>query len=266
MLRNVVAVSLAVILSCSGMQSFAAEEKLDQDVPASKMQFDAVTFPMTVFDETQTQAIEDIVRNYLLEHPELLLEVSHKLQQQQLAAKEQQYMEVIDQILADPNVPMEGKKDAKHYLIEFFDYNCGYCKASREYLYRLADEEDLRVYYIEMPVLSPMSVQASAIGLTLLQEDYEKYMRYQKYLMGKKEPIKSEEQIKDAVKHVGADYDALSERFKNDPQVQAVLRQNMDYGEALDVQGVPLSILDGHIIRGVVKSYDALKAFLDTSK
>lgn len=265
MLRKVMAISLAAYLTGFSVQAMAAEgekSEVEGDVAASEMQYDAVTFPMTVFDEQQTKAIEDIVRNYLLEHPELLVEISHKLQQQQLEAQEQQYNAVIEDILKDEDIPVDGDADAKHYLIEFFDYNCGYCKAAREIMYRLAEEEDLKVYYVEMPVLSPMSVQASAIGLTLLQEDRAKYFEYQKYLMSKKGRIDSEDQIKEAVEKVGADFDKLSETFKSDAKVQAILRKNMEYGERLGVQGVPLFVLDGHIIRGAVKDYDSLKGYL----
>lgn len=223
---------------------------------------EAVVFPMSVFTEEQTKAIEDIVHDYLLAHPEILVEVGKKLQQQQLAVQEEHTKQIIDQILNDPDIPMEGDPDAKHYLIEFFDYNCGYCKSARDMMYRLAEETDLKVYYIEMPVLSPMSVRASAIGLALFFQDRDKYLKYQKYLMSQKTHLKEESQIRKAVEYVEADYDKLSKFVNDDPKIQEALRKNMELGDALGMQGVPLFILDGHILRGAVKSYESLKDFL----
>lgn len=258
--RNVLAVSVAAAVSCLSAQVGAADKA--SEPAATNMQNDAVTFPLSVFDEQQKAAIEDIVREYLIAHPEILVDMTQKLQQKQLAAQEQMSKKVIENILQDDALPMEGNPNAKHYLIEFFDYNCGYCKGAREMLYRLAKEYDLKVYYMEMPVLSPMSVRASAIGLALFNQDKAKYLEYQKYLMGQSERLTEEAQIKAAVEQVGADYDALAERVNNDPQVQVALRKNMEYGDELGMQGVPLFIIDGHILRGAVKDYESLKGFL----
>lgn len=287
MLRNALAVSAALALVAVNFQANASEDVASKDsaMPMQEkvasedsvdtiqestvskesvnpMQEEAVLFPMTVFTKEQTKAIEDIVHDYLLAHPEILVEVGKKLQQQQLAVQEEHTKQIIEQILNDPDIPMDGDPDAKHYLIEFFDYNCGYCKGARDMMYRLAQETDLKIYYIEMPVLSPMSVRASAIGLALFFQDRDKYLKYQKYLMSQKSPLKEESQIIEAVKYVDADYDKLSKMVNDDPKIQDALRKNMELGDALGMQGVPLFILDGHILRGAVKSYESLKDFL----
>lgn len=256
MTRSVLSIALAAALSSMSMTAFA------EDSVAKLNMEEASTLPMSVFDERETRAIEDIVHDYLLAHPEILVEISQQLQQKQQEAQEEQSKQVIEKILNDPQIPLDGDPNAKHYLIEFFDYNCGYCKAAREMMYRLADEVDLKVYYVEMPVLSPMSVRASAIGVALFNQDREKYFEYQKYLMSKKERLTDEEQIKKAVEKVGANYDDLAERVNNDPEVQTALRKNMELGDELGMQGVPLFIIDGHVLRGAVKDYEALKTFL----
>ena len=223
-----------------------------------------------VFSSEQKAAIERIVHDYLVEHPEVLVEVAQSLEAKQMYVQEQALTEAIEFFRQDEFIPRRGDVNAPHYLIEFFDYNCGYCKVVRDFTKRLAEDYDLVTIYVEFPILSALSVRASAIGLALFAQDPEKYLRYQDLLMTADTRITSEDQIKDAVKAVGGDYDKLSEAVNNDPRIQKALRKNMELGQKMGVQGTPYFILDGTVIRGAVKDYstftDIIEAAQDSSK
>ena len=138
------------------------------------------------------------------------VEASKALETQAAENQQAALEQVSSMIRADPMVPVRGKPNAKHYLIEFFDYNCGYCKVVRPYTKKFLKDNDAAIFYVELPILSPISVRASAIGLALYKVDHDKYFIYQDALMESKEKITSEDQLKAAVKKAKGDYEALS--------------------------------------------------------
>lgn len=212
-----------------------------------------------VFSQKEQAAIKQLVHDYLIAHPEILVEVAQALEAQQQFIQNQSLSEVIEFFRNDDFVPRRGDADAKHYLIEFFDYNCGYCKVVREYTKRLAQDYDLVTVYVEFPILSALSVRASAIGLALFAEDPAKYLEYQELLMNSAVRITDEDQIISAVKEVGGDYEKLSAQINDDPRIQQALRKNMELGQKIGVQGTPFFILDGTVIRGAVKDYSTFE-------
>src|SRR3546814_12703191 len=84
------------------------------------------------FDARQSEAIERLVQQYLLEHPEVLVEALRRYEQQQQAAEARRQAEAIaalaGQLTADPRDPVIGNPQGDVTLVEFFDYRCGYCK------------------------------------------------------------------------------------------------------------------------------------------
>ena len=103
--------------------------------------------------------VEKIVKDYLLENPEIVRDALIELQVRQELGAEQETKDVIasmaDPIYKDPRDASIGPDDAKVTIVEFFDYNCGFCKRSTQWLKIAIDEhpKDLRVVFKELPVL-----------------------------------------------------------------------------------------------------------------
>ncbi len=205
-----------------------------------------------------------MVHDYIIAHPEILVQAAQALDAQNKQRAEQMLTQMINEIKEDPAVPVRGGSDkSTHYLIEFSDYNCGYCKLIRPFTRKLSEEHDVRIYYLELPILSEQSLDAAVMGLTLFNEDKDKYFAYQDYLMGTQQKLESTEDIRQALKRVGADYDDLRKKADQTGLAQKSIGMNIARAQRLGVTGTPFFIIDGKILRGAVKDYATLEAYLD---
>ena len=133
------------------------------------------------FTDTQRSDIETIVRNYLIAHPEVLEEAMAELSKRQAAAEAAKHASGVannaDAIFNSPRNVTLGNKDGDVTFVEFFDYNCGYCKRA---LIDLVDimkgDPKLRVVLKEFPVLGPASIEAAQVGVA--QAALEKACQY----------------------------------------------------------------------------------------
>lgn len=215
-----------------------------------------------VFNAEEQAAIEQIVRNYLITHPEILVDTARALEQAQQEQQQELIVTAIDELRTNDLVPVRGNRDAKHYLIEFYDVNCGYCKVVRPFTHRLAQEEDVAIFYIEFPILSETSVKAAALALSLYQQDPKLYFDYQEKIMTYKGKIDSEDQLREFITEVGGDYDKIAAKAMTDIKIQRALRANMLLGQNLGVRGTPFFILDGEVIRGAINDYSVFEDIL----
>ena len=125
------------------------------------------------FNDTQRSDIEGIVHNYLITHPEVLEEAMNELSKRQAAADQAKHEAVIAQntaaIFNSPRGVTLGNKDGDVTFVEFFDYNCGYCKrAMADMLDLLKTDSKLRVVLKEFPVLSQGSVEAAQVAVAVV--------------------------------------------------------------------------------------------------
>ncbi|SVC24716.1 uncharacterized protein METZ01_LOCUS277570, partial [marine metagenome] len=126
--------------------------------------------PATAADSLPVGAIRKIVRDYLLEHPEVLLEAQEALTAKQAGRKALQARTAIQQnrheIFEDPTAPVGGNLDGAITIVEFFDYRCGYCRRAKLTLDKLlVDYTDIRIVYKELPILGPGSTLAARAAL-----------------------------------------------------------------------------------------------------
>lgn len=216
------------------------------------------------FTPEQKTQIEQVVHDYIIAHPEILVQAAQALDAQNKERAEQMLSQMIDEIRQDPAVPVRGgSEQSPHYLIEFSDYNCGYCKLIRPFTKQLSEEHDVKIYYLELPILSEQSLDAAIVGLTLFNEDKDKYFAYQDYLMSAQQKLESTADIRQALKTVGADYDDLRQKAEQTGLAQKSIGMNIARAQRLGVTGTPFFIIDGKVLRGAVKDYATLEAYLD---
>src|SRR5690349_7559051 len=128
----------------------------------------------SAFDAQQRQAIEQIVKAYLLKHPEVLQEAMTELERRQQEAEKTAQVTAVknerEKLLSARN-NVVGSPSGDVTLVEFFDYNCGYCKRALGDLRALMKADPkLRVVLKDFPVLGPESVEASRIALAVRQQ------------------------------------------------------------------------------------------------
>jgi protein-disulfide isomerase len=209
------------------------------------------------FDATQSEAIEALVRQYILEHPEVVVEALHRYEQQQQAAEAERQAAAIvalaDQLSADPRDPVIGNPDGDVTLVEFFDYRCGYCKRMTGTLAQLIEEDpQLRVVMKEFPILSQESVEGARAAIAALRQG--KYEAFHFALMEGGGGL-SEMEILAIADSVGLDSAQLQSDMQ-DPEIEAVLRGNHALAERIGITGTPAFIVGNTLIPGAVSLED----------
>jgi protein-disulfide isomerase len=217
-------------------------------------------------DPAQKDAIEQVVRDYIRAHPEIVVEAldayQAKKDEEERSAQAKTLTSRADELFRSASSPIIGNAQGDVTLVEFFDYQCGYCKRAQPDLERLVKQDGgLKVVLKEFPILGPASVTAARASLAAQMQG--KYLEFHTKMMGLKGQL-TDEVIYDTAKQVGLDVDKLKQDM-NDPAVVAELRANMDLAQALGVQGTPAFVINDQIIPGAV-GFDALKSQIDKDR
>jgi len=209
------------------------------------------------FSDIQRGDIEVIVRNYLLAHPEVLEEAMAELTRRQSAAEaEKQQASVAknaEAIFTSPRGVTIGNRDGDVTFVEFFDYNCGYCKrAMLDMLEIMKGDSKLKVVLKEFPVLGPGSVEAAQVAVAVRMQDPsgKKYLDFhQKLLTGKGQADKARAMA--AAKEAGLDMGKLEKDLAS-PEIRATLEENFKLAEAMGMNGTPSYVIGKQVVIGAV--------------
>jgi len=209
------------------------------------------------FSDVQRGDIEKIVREYLLAHPEVVEEAMNELTKRQAAADAEKHQASIvknsEAIFNSPRGVTIGNKDGDVTFVEFFDYNCGYCKrAMTDMLELMKADPKLKVVLKEFPVLSQGSVEAAQVAVAVRMQDPsgKKYLDFhQKLLSGRGAADKARAMA--AAKEAGLDMAKL-EKDLGSPEVRATLEENLKLAESLGMNGTPSYVIGKQIVIGAV--------------
>jgi len=192
------------------------------------------------FSQTEEARIRAIVREYLVQNPEVLDEAITVLRKRQ--AQERRVA-----IETDPRSFAVGPKDAKITIVEFFDYRCPYCKASLDWVMQtVRTRNDVRVVFREYPVLGPSSLEASKAAVAAIRQG--KYLAFHQALMASKGELNAD-LINQTAKRVGIDVGRMR-RDMNDAAIAKTIDDNHDIGAQERVEGTPAFMVNGEWVRG----------------
>lgn len=202
--------------------------------------------------ENDVEAIEKIVRNYLMKNPAVIREAMQALQAQELKEKQEraanQMKEFRSEILFDPGSPIGGNAKGDISIVVFFDYNCGYCKQTLPQLQSISEKDPLvRIVYKEFPVLGPQSTFAARAALAASRQG--KYVEFHNALMTAEST--DEDSIKSISKTLGIDYSKLQKDMA-DPQIDEQITRTQRLAGSLDINGTPAYIIGDRIIPGAI--------------
>jgi protein-disulfide isomerase len=205
------------------------------------------TVPKPELDE-----FEQRVRDYLLSQPEVIMEALQVLQERLRAAEAKNLKRTIAErsaeILYDPDAPVAGNPSGDATLVEFFDYNCPYCRRVAPTVSGLiADDADLRVVYKEIPILGPGSQFAARAALAARNQG--EYVPFHEALMTARQV--SEDNVMDIARRVGLDVERL-ERDMADPAIEAAIQRNLALASALGITGTPSFVIGDRVVPGAV--------------
>ena len=222
------------------------------------------------FTDAQRGDIEMIVKNYLIAHPEVLEEAMSELNKRQATAEAEKHEASITQnaeaIFNSPRGVTLGNKDGDVTFVEFFDYNCGYCKrAMSDRLDLLKSDPKLKVVLKEFPVLSQGSVEAAQVAVAARMQDPtgKKYLDFhQKLLGGRGQADKARAMA--AAKDAGFDTAKL-EKDMASPEAKATIEENFKLAEAMGMNGTPSYVIGKQIVVGAV-GLEGLKEKISTAR
>ncbi|QDB99263.1 MULTISPECIES: DsbA family protein [Mesorhizobium] len=199
--------------------------------------------------------VEAIVRDYLLKNPEILLEVQEALETKQKEEQRLAHLDVIKNQKGDIfNSAFDGvvgNPNGKVTIVEFYDYNCGFCKRAMEDMQALTKADpDLRFVLKEFPILSPDSHKASVVSMAFHKLMPEKYGEFHTALLGGEGRATEAKAIKIALS-LGADEGKLREHMQ-DPDIPAALEKTYDLANKLAITGTPSYVVGDEVIFGAL--------------
>jgi protein-disulfide isomerase len=229
--------------------------------PAETTQPDATTAPVATEMPTDPAALEKFVRDFLLAHPEVIIESVQRFQVEQ----ERLQAELANKALVDrreelnnsPTSPTFGNPDGDVAVVEFFDYQCPYCKAmaSNKFLETLEQDGNVRIVFKEFPILGPESEYAARAALAAQKQG--KYREMHNSFMVFKGKMKTEDVIKIA-EQLGLDIEQLKKDMESDEVTQELVK-NHELAKALGISGTPAFIIDDELFPGAVDMSEILK-------
>ena len=194
------------------------------------------------------QDVEKIVHEYLLENPEIIREALIALQEKEELAS---IDAVRDQILNDPRDVVIGPDDAKVTIVEFFDYNCGFCKRSTEWLQAAVEEhpDDIRVIFKEMPLLDGRTkTSRNAARAALAAHRQGKYWEMHVALMT--ERSLTAERVAKIAEKLGLDKEQMAKDMQ-DPELDKLIEDTLVLGNRIiPLTGTPFFMINDQYLAG----------------
>lgn len=217
-------------------------------------------FAAESFTDAQKTEIGTIVRDYLLKHPEIFQDMSDALQvaqqQKQGEAAKQSIAENAKVIFHSPKDLVLGNPNGKITLVEFFDYNCGFCKRALPDVQALIEsDKDVKVVMKEFPILGESSMLASKFAIASKQQG--KYQQLHEALISAPGHL-DDAKILEIANGLGLDTEMLKKEG-NSENTKSIIFQNNELARKLGINGTPAFILGDTLIAGAV-GLDALKS------
>lgn len=213
------------------------------------------------FSSSQQQAIEAIVKNYLVQHPEVLIEVQTALETKMAREEAERTKTLVAQhgkeIYRAPGSPVAGNPDGDITVVEFFDYNCGYCKRGFGEVQKLVqNDKNVRVVFMEFPILREESEAAARVALAARMQG--KYWEVHQDMISTKGLVNEAVGLKAAEKH-GLDLVKLKADMAS-PEVKAELDRVKDLARKLSINGTPHFLVGDQAVGGAPENlYDILE-------
>ena len=204
--------------------------------------------------EFTEEEIKRLALEAILENPEIVLEAVEILREREAEAASRAKEEVLSNqrnlLENDPNAPEIGNPDGDVTVVEFFDYNCPFCKrASAEVAQLLEKDANVRVVYREWPILSEGSVVAARASLAARNQG--KYQEFHEALMGLKGRA-DEASVMRVAKDVGLDLDRLREDMAA-PEIDEHLQTTSALAQQLGFNGTPSFVVGDGLAPGFIE-------------
>ncbi len=215
----------------------------------------SVAAPAMALDDKQKQEFGAFIKEYLIQNPEILLDVQTALQDKQEKARTAAASEAVesnrDAIFAAKGDMVLGNPKGDVTVVEFFDYNCGYCKHALEDMNTILEQDkNVRFVLKELPILGPDSLAAHKVSTAFKQVAPEKYADFHRTLLGS-EGRATEERAIEVAASLGVAEDTIRKQMAVSPG-DAEVKQAYQLAGALGVSGTPSYVVGNEAVFGAV--------------
>jgi protein-disulfide isomerase len=221
------------------------------------------------FTEEQKAELQTLFRQFINDNPVLMMESVRNYQMDQEKKEAQTAQESLKEylpIFASKDLPMMGNSDGDVTIVEFFDYNCGYCKKAFSDIMKLVEKDkNVRVVLQDLPILSPTSQKMAELSLAAQKQG--KYFEMHKALMEYR-GSQSDEAFLKLAEDIGLDVEQLKKDAAS-AEVQASIAEIRKISQALGVRGTPGFIIGNQIYPGYIGETaleDAIKQAREDAK
>ena len=213
-------------------------------------------FGLNVFSEN----VDEKIKKFILNNPEIILQSLENFEKKKIAEKKR----LNNQIIADNkklifnsrNGMYSGNLESKNVIIEFFDYNCSYCKKAHKDILKIEEnQKNVKVIYKNFPILSESSKKLAEIALLIAKESNEKFNKFHNLIMNKRGLV-NKDQLKDILVGLGIDQDKLESNL-NSEYIKNQLLKDRELAEKLALRGTPAFIVNDKLFFGYI-GYDEL--------
>jgi protein-disulfide isomerase len=214
--------------------------------------------PNSAVDEEQ---IAEIVEKVIRENPQVIVDSLQKFYKDDYVNKKDDRQKNLSEIkdkVFNSKLPMVGKADAKKYIIEFFDYNCGYCrKAAQAVDTVINDVADVKVIFIDFPILGKSSEVKAQVSVATALYAKDKYYKVHQILM-KTARIDNVDELLNIIKASGVDLSNIKDKIGGN-EVKQMIADNRQIASKLGLTGTPAFIINDEIIEGMLPSEELKK-------
>jgi protein-disulfide isomerase len=203
------------------------------------------------FSSEQKEAIEKIVKDYLMNNPEVMMEIQSALEAKMETIQAERLKtalkESAGEIFRRPNAPIAGNPSGDVTIVEFFDYNCGYCKRAFGDVAKIVEKDPkVKVVFKELPILSKGSEEAAKVALAAKLQG--KYWDAHRALIGMRGEANEQTALK-AVEKLGLDMARLKKDLEA-PEVKAEIETVRNLAQKMGIQGTPHFLVGDKAIPG----------------
>ncbi len=204
--------------------------------------------------ELTDERIKELALQAIRENPQIILEAVQILETEQANAQAQAQTQVLqderDVLERDPNAPVLGNPDGDVTVVEFFDYNCPFCRRAMPEVQGLLDgDKNVRLVYREWPILGEGSVFAARAALASREQG--KYEEFHWALMGMQE--RAEE---DSIMRIAAEIGLDVEKLRADmdaPEIEEHIATSNRLSQGLGFNGTPSFVIGDNLVPGIIE-------------
>ena len=213
-----------------------------------------------ICEVTIANDIDNQIKNYILKNPEIIIESLKNYEKKKEDEKKVENKNKIEnlklQIFETNNKLYQGNLSSEKVIVEFFDYNCSYCKRAHNDIKKLLDQnKNIKIIYKNFPILSDNSVKLAKYALILSEIDNEKFKKFHNWAIRFKGNIKDKD-IDNFLKKENIIKSSIDKRL-NDSNIQSKLEKDVQLANSLNLRGTPAFIIGNEIIFGYI-DYDEM--------